>query len=128
MPEVAFAGTAHEPDSVQLPQSIRPVVASFRQLGWFCGSEAEGGTVATLRAVLKERFAARLSARLPPVAVAQAHRWRHARVVNPLGEPCLVDAGQALGFCGDWCLDARVEAAFLSGDALGAALVRDGGR
>jgi len=25
--------------------------------------------------------------------------------------------------CGDWCLDARVEAAFLSGDALGTALV-----
>ena len=89
--------------------------------------EREEAEAAAVIAELLERFAARLSARLPPVAVAQAHRWRHARVVNPLGEPCLVDAGQALGFCGDWCLDARVEAAFLSGDALGEALVRDVG-
>jgi predicted NAD/FAD-dependent oxidoreductase len=50
------------------------------------------------------------------------HRWRHARVEAPLGEPWLADWDAALAFCGDWCLDARVEAAFLSGDALGGAL------
>jgi len=90
--------------------------------------EREEAEAAPVVAALLERFAARLSAPLPPVVVAQAHRWRHARVVNPLGEPCVVDAGEALGFCGDWCLDARVEAAFLSGDELGATLVRPGGR
>ncbi|MBS1200778.1 MAG: NAD/FAD-dependent oxidoreductase [Proteobacteria bacterium] len=81
--------------------------------------EAEAARVT---AALRARLAERLSAELPPVALAEAHRWRHARVIRPLGEPCLVDEGAALGFCGDWCLDARVEAAFLSGDALGARL------
>ena len=37
MPEVAVGGTAHEPDTAQLPQSIRPVEACVRQFGWFCG-------------------------------------------------------------------------------------------
>lgn len=84
--------------------------------------EREEAGAAEVSAALLERFAARLPVRLPPLVVAEAHRWRHARVVHPLGEPCLVDAGETLGFCGDWCLDARVEAAFLSGDALGARL------
>jgi predicted NAD/FAD-dependent oxidoreductase len=75
---------------------------------------------AAVKAALLERLAARVGAALPPVALAEAHRWRHARVQRPLGEACLVDEEAALGFCGDWCLDARVEAAFLSGDALGA--------
>lgn len=90
--------------------------------------EWEEAEAAKVSAALLERFAARVSVRLPPLVVAEAHRWRHARVVHPLGEPCLVDAGEALGFCGDWCLDARVEAAFLSGDELGARLARLGGR
>lgn len=47
-----------------------------------------------------------------------AHRWRHARVTVPLGEPCLWDPALGLGVCGDWCLGARVEAALLSGLAL----------
>ena len=44
------AGTAHEAETAQLPQSTRPVAASVRQVGWFCGSAADGVTVATLRA------------------------------------------------------------------------------
>ena len=50
MPETASAGTAQEAETAQLPQSTSPVAASVRQAGWFCGSEAEGVTVATLRA------------------------------------------------------------------------------
>ena len=49
---------------------------------------------------------------------AATHRWRYARVERPLGEPALWDAAVGLGVCGDWCLGARVEAAFLSGRAL----------
>ena len=79
---------------------------------------------AEVKAVLLARFAEKLATALPPLAVAETHRWRHARVVRPLGEPCLLDDAAALGFCGDWCLDARVEAAFLSGDALAAQLER----
>jgi len=74
-----------------------------------------------LRALL-DRFSERVGRALPRALVADAYRWRHARVEAPLGEPCLFDASAGLGFCGDWCLDARAEAAWLSGTALGTAL------
>ena len=47
---------------------------------------------------------------------AAVHRWRYARAARPLGEDCLWDP-QGLAVCGDWCLGARVEAAFDSGRA-----------
>jgi predicted NAD/FAD-dependent oxidoreductase len=65
--------------------------------------------------------AAVIGAGLAGIACA-AYGWRHARVEAPLGEPFLLDDSTGIGFCGDWCLDARIEAAFLSGDAIGAAL------
>jgi renalase len=70
---------------------------------------------------LLDRFSEHIGATLPRAAFADAHRWRHARVEDPLGEACLLDADAGIGFCGDWCLDARAEAAWLSGRALAAA-------
>ncbi|SEK77082.1 NAD(P)/FAD-dependent oxidoreductase [Ectothiorhodospira marina] len=57
----------------------------------------------------------------------QVHRWLYARVEQAAGTPCLWDAQQRIGACGDWALGARVEAAFDSGEALAAALVRSMG-
>lgn len=71
---------------------------------------------------LLERFSERIGRVLPPIALADCHRWRHARVEQPLGEPFLWDRAAGIGFCGDWCLDARAEAAWMSGNALGKAL------
>lgn len=71
---------------------------------------------------LLERFCERAGRALPEAHLADAHCWRHARVESPLGEPYLIDADSGIGFCGDWCLAARAEAAWLSGTALGAAL------
>lgn len=76
---------------------------------------------------LLERFARKLGMTLPPIASVSAHLWRHSRVETPLGKPFAADFEAGIGFCGDWCLDARVEAAFLSGDALGQRLVEGGG-
>jgi predicted NAD/FAD-dependent oxidoreductase len=73
------------------------------------------------RAVL-DRFSEHIGRALPRALVSDAHRWRHARVEAPLGEACLLDPDSGIGFCGDWCLDARAEAAWLSGSALGTAL------
>jgi hypothetical protein len=73
------------------------------------------------KALLK-RFSERIGRTLPPPRLSDSHRWRHARVEAPLGEAFLLDRDAGIGFCGDWCLDARVEAAFLSGDSLGTAL------
>jgi predicted NAD/FAD-dependent oxidoreductase len=47
-----------------------------------------------------------------------AHRWRYARVTAPLGRPFLRDATGTLYLGGDWCLGARVEAAWTSGTAI----------
>ena len=50
-----------------------------------------------------------------------AHRWRYASTVPAPGEadtPCIWEAGQGLGLCGDWLNGGTVEAAWLSGRAL----------
>ena len=44
---------------------------------------------------------------------------------TPLGEPYIWDATSRLGVCGDWCLAGRLEAAWLSGQALGIRLAHD---
>jgi photolyase PhrII len=61
---------------------------------------------------------ARVVGRAPSPATAVAHRWRYAQVERPLGEACWFDRDLRLGFCGDWCLEPRIEGAFLSGCAL----------
>ena len=76
---------------------------------------------ASVIAALLAAFAARTGASVAPLSVA-AHRWRYAKVGRALGQPCLWDAARGLGACGDWCLGGRVEAAFMSGQALAAAM------
>lgn len=73
----------------------------------------------------RERVTAILAGRLGRLIGAEAtavplalHRWRYARTLAPLGRPCLFDAATGIGLAGDWCLGARVEAAWLSGRAL----------
>lgn len=46
------------------------------------------------------------------------HRWRYAATRTPAGEAFLKDEALQLAACGDWCLGSKVEAAFLSADAL----------
>ncbi len=69
-----------------------------------------------LEALLAAFFDATAIERREPL-YAKAHRWRYARTSTPLGEDCAWDPAMRLAACGDWCLGARVEAAFLSGSA-----------
>jgi renalase len=78
---------------------------------------------AAVQSALLQRLAGRLSVVLPAATIVETHRWRYARVAAPLGEAYLLDRAAAIACCGDWCLDARVEAAFMSGDRLGTELV-----
>lgn len=55
----------------------------------------------------------------------EAHRWRYAQVENALQVPCLYDPACRLGAAGDWCLGARIEAAYDSGLALADAILND---
>jgi hypothetical protein len=82
--------------------------------------EADAAEVAQL---LLQEFAHATGTRLPAPVHAQAHRWRHAFVEDPLGLPCIVDEEIAAGACGDWCIAPRVEAAFESGRALAHSLL-----
>lgn len=59
-----------------------------------------------------------LGADLPRPAHIEVHRWLFALVETPLGQPYLGNADNTLFACGDWCLDARAEAAHQSALAL----------
>jgi predicted NAD/FAD-dependent oxidoreductase len=88
-------------------------------------SRAEFGQSAqNVERALLDRFSEHAGRALPRTLVADAHRWRHARVEAALGEDCLLDLDAGIGFCGDWCLAARAEAAWLSGAALGGRLAQ----
>ena len=73
-------------------------------------------------ALMLEMLPRALGRPLPPIAQAQAHRWRYARTATPLGAPFIENDDRTLFLGGDWCLGARVEAAFESGAAIAAAL------
>ncbi len=65
-----------------------------------------------LVAALRERV------ELPEPSSARAHRWRFARVLQPVGQDCLWDDALQIGACGDALLGGRVEDAMLSGQAM----------
>lgn len=73
---------------------------------------------ASVAEALLVAFADATNVILTGVEELQAHRWRYARVVKAVGQPCLFDEERRIGACGDWCLGARIEAAFLSGTAM----------
>ena len=115
-----------------------PVLAWFARDGskpgrhaantWVLHATAEWSRVAfdrpahVVERALLDRLSERIGGALPAPVLSDVYRWRHARVETPLGESFLFDAEAGLGFCGDWCLGARAEAAWLSGYALGGAL------
>jgi len=76
---------------------------------------------AEVAAELLDAFRAALGTGRGPV-VAISHFWPEAQTLQPAGVPHLLDVRQAIGACGDWCLGARIEAAFLSGRSLGEAM------
>jgi renalase len=71
-----------------------------------------------LAALLLPMLCEQLGTEAGAVRYAAAHRWRYARVAVPLGRPFARDASRTLYAGGDWCLGARVEAAWISGDAI----------
>jgi len=71
---------------------------------------------------LAQAFATRFNFGFRPTLLS-ARRWLTATPANPLKSPYLWDAGQKIGAVGDWCGGPRLEGAFLSGRALGHAIV-----
>jgi len=60
---------------------------------------------------------------LPAPVVAQAHRWRFAKVEQAAGTAFAWDGDLRLGVCGDWRLGPRVELAWRSGHELAGAIL-----
>jgi len=73
--------------------------------------QPETETTATLLHALR----ALVGAGLPETVRVAQHGWRFARTVEALGVPYLWDPDLRIGACGDWCLGARIESAYLSG-------------
>lgn len=85
--------------------------------------EASETVAATMWSAFAEVVQATTGSPPPPSAHLAAHRWRFALPTEPLEPRCLWDASWQLGACGDWCGGPRVEGAFLSGQALAAAVL-----
>lgn len=64
---------------------------------------------------LLEALRAASGVKLPELHSVQAHRWRYARTEVPLGMSHLNGMNGRVIAAGDWCLGARVEAAWRSG-------------
>lgn len=61
--------------------------------------------------------------RLPSTTYISSHRWRYAQTETPLGQPFISSDNGTLFIGGDWCLGARVEYAYQSGQAIADALI-----
>jgi predicted NAD/FAD-dependent oxidoreductase len=72
---------------------------------------------------LMAEFETALGTDLPSVVSVSAHRWRYARTETPLGKSHLSGVNGRIIAAGDWCLGARVEAAFRSGKSAAHALI-----
>ncbi len=84
--------------------------------------EADRETIAELMLPL---LCERLGVDAATATHAVAHRWRYALVSKPLGSPFLRNADGTLYLGGDWCLDARIEAAWTSGHAIASDILQD---
>jgi predicted NAD/FAD-dependent oxidoreductase len=122
-------------ERLDLPDILRPETGP---IGWAARNNAKPGrdaqeawvvqaSPAWSRAHLEDKagdMAAALRAALgaPAPLTEVTHRWRYSLVERALGRPCLWDGAAGLGLAGDYCLEGRVEAAFLSGQALAQAM------
>jgi predicted NAD/FAD-dependent oxidoreductase len=77
---------------------------------------------AEIERLMMDLFADALDSDLPRVRDVLAHRWRFAQTNVPLGKHFLMSEDRSLFVGGDWCLGARVEYAFESGQAIADAI------
>ncbi len=69
----------------------------------------------TVLPILLDAFATAFGKSLPEPVHASTHRWLYAIPRNPLSEGSFQDVENQITICGDWCHEARVEGAYMSG-------------
>jgi len=67
---------------------------------------------------LFHKFKTAMDIEMPQPEHIDAHRWRYAQTSEPLQTPFVTNDDCTVLVGGDWCLGARVEAAFDSGSAI----------
>jgi len=75
-----------------------------------------------IRAHMLAELAVVTGADLGDAVHVDVHRWRYANIGWQSGETFLLDAGNRLAACGDWCIRGRVEAAYRSAHDLATAM------
>jgi len=75
----------------------------------------------TVAKALREEIFVRFG--MPEPVWSSAHRWRYAMVTTPARGPAELSDSGTVGVGGDWRLGGKAESAWLSGDALGQALI-----
>jgi len=105
-------------DSSKPGRPAGDIVAWVAQAGVSFSERNLESDSAALVAVMLPLLCDRLGIAVDRVRHAAGHRWRHARVITPLGQPFLRASEGSLYLAGDWCLGARVEAAWTSGTAV----------
>lgn len=71
---------------------------------------------------LLSAFADHLPSGLPETTFLKAHRWRFSQIADKRAQTAWNDL-LALGICGDWCLDPRIEGAWRSGRILASRII-----
>jgi predicted NAD/FAD-dependent oxidoreductase len=75
-----------------------------------------------VRAKLVKAFGEACGTPAQPI-YSSVYRWTYSVAARPLPQPFLWESSERLGVCGDWCGGGRVESAWLSGRALGVAII-----
>ena len=146
-----IAGVVMAPFPSEAPRPFRSRKAEYQSLAWIAQDSSKPGRRSTLTTWvaqastewserhLEDTPAAIADRMLPMLAdaigvapgsalYAAAHRWRYARTIAPLATPFLLSDDETLHVGGDWCLGARVEAAWASGTAIADAIIEQEGR
>jgi renalase len=116
-----LAWVAQDSSKPGRPQSAGPVTWVAQASPAFSVAHLEEDATAIVARMLP-LLCDRLGITPAQITHASAHRWRYARVTMPLGQP-FIGTDDTLFIGGDWCLGARVEAAWISGDAMGRAVL-----
>ena len=105
-------------DSSKPGRPVADAVAWVAQAGLGFSAAHLEKDPAEIAALMLPLLCDRLGVSTDAVQYAAAHRWRYARVAEPLGKPFLCHQDATLYLGGDWCIGPRVEAAWTSGTAI----------
>lgn len=77
-----------------------------------------------IKNTLIQRYVELFDVELPGISFSKIHKWRYALPLPESSPSYILDRQSSLAYCGDWCVGARVEGAFLSGLSVAEAVMQ----